>query len=79
MYGIEGYNHVGLTRETGRGGGVSLFISDKLIYTEIPELNIVAEYIECLFVKVSFMGHTLIVGVVYRPPNSHGTLYRVIE
>ena len=33
VYGIDGYNHVGLTRESERGGGVSLFICDKFMYT----------------------------------------------
>ena len=31
-YGRDGYSHVGLTREMGKGGGVSLFICDKMVY-----------------------------------------------
>ena len=29
------------------------------------------DYIECVFAELSYMGHTFIVGVVYRPPNSN--------
>ena len=61
VYGIDGYNHVGLTREYGRGGGVSLFICAKFMYTELPELCIVQDYIECVFVKMCHMSRILIV------------------
>ena len=71
VYGIDGYNHVGLPRESGRGGGVSLFMCDKFMYTGLPEFCIVNDYIKCVFVKICHMSQTLIVGVVYRPPNSN--------
>ena len=70
-YSIDGYSHVRLTRETGKGGGVSLFICDSIMYCELPEFNMVCGYIECVFVKINCMGHNFIVGVVYRPPNSN--------
>ena len=41
------------------------------MYTELPELCIVHDYIECVFVKICHMNQTLIVGVVYRPPTSN--------
>ena len=68
---IVGYNHVGLTRDDRKGGGVSLLISEKLMYTEFQELNIVEDYIECVFVKIMDKGNVIIVGTVYRPPNSN--------
>ena len=61
VYGIDGYNHVSLTRESGRGGGVSLFICDKCMYTEPPELCIVQDHIEYVFVKICHMNQILIV------------------
>ena len=51
--------------------GVSLFICDKFMYTELPELCIVLDYIECALVKICHMSQTLIVGVVYGPPNNN--------
>ena len=41
------------------------------MYCELPEFNMVCEYIECVFVKIICMGHNFTVGVVYRPPNSN--------
>ena len=70
-YGIEGYSHVGLTRESGKGGGVSLFIWDKMVHCEMPELTTMCDCIECVFVEVNYMNYRYIVGVVYRPPNSN--------
>ena len=68
---MNGYNHVGLTRTAGKGGGVSLYIAEKLAYTELPELGIVDNCIEWVFARVHVNGQAYIVGVVYRPPNSN--------
>ena len=29
------------------------------------------EYIECIFIEMNYRAHKMIVGVVYRPPNSN--------
>ena len=29
------------------------------------------DYIECVFIKINYLDYKLIVGVVYRPPNSN--------
>ena len=42
-----------------------------LMYTEFQELNIVEDNIECVFVKMMGKGNVIIVGIVYRPPNSN--------
>ena len=70
-YGIDGYSHAGLFRESGKGGGVSLFVCDKMIYHEMSELTMMIDYIECVFIKINYLDYKLIVGVVYRPPNSN--------
>ena len=75
VYGIEGYNHVGITRENTKGGGVSLFISQEFVYSEMNDLCMITDYIECLFVKLSTKDSSYVVGVVYRPPNSNITLF----
>ena len=78
MFGIAGYNHVGLTRQSGKGGGVSLFISDDIVYSEIQELNMVEDHIACIFIKITIRGHTYFIGLVYRPPNSNITEYTTV-
>ena len=70
-YGIDGYSHVGLVRESGKGGGVSLFVCDKMVYYEMSELTMMCDYIECVFIKINYRDYKFIVGVVYRPPNSN--------
>ena len=61
-YGIDGYSHVGITRESGKGGGVSLFISDNIIYCELSEFNMMCEYIECVFIEMNYKAHKMVVG-----------------
>ena len=70
-YGINGYNHIGLTRSNAMGGGVSLLISDEFVFCELTEYSILTEHIECLFAKITNHGFTCIIGIVYRPPNSN--------
>ena len=36
---MNGYSHVGLTRTAGKGGGVSLYIAEKLAYTDVMYAN----------------------------------------
>ena len=72
-FGITGYNHVGLTRQNGKGGGVSLFISEDIVFSELQELSMVQDHIECIFIKIIIRGHTYFIRLVYRPPNSNIT------
>ena len=50
-YGIDGYSHIGLVRESGKGGGVSLFVCDKMVYYEMSELTMMCDYIECVSLR----------------------------
>ena len=53
----------------GKGGGVSLFISDNIMYCELLEFNMMCEYIECVFIEMNELSRKMIVGVVYIPSN----------
>ena len=68
-YGLNEYNHVGLTRTAGKGGGVPLYIVEKLAYTELSDLGMVHYSTECVFAKPHVNGQAYIVGFAYRPPN----------
>ena len=48
-----------------------MFISEKLVYTELKELNFVEDYLECVFVKILHNGNLIVVGNVYRQPNNN--------
>ena len=67
-----------------RGGGVSLYIAEKLACTELPEFGIVDDCIECIFAKLHVNGQAYSFGGVYRPPNSNAinfntTMHAVLE
>ena len=66
---------MGITRQNTKGGGISLFISQEIVYSEMTDLSMVTDYLECLFVKVNTNGSSYVVTVVYRPPNSNITLF----
>ena len=62
----------------------SRYIADKLAYTDLPELDIVDDCIECVFAKLHVNGQAYLVGVVYRPQNSNimdfnSTMHDVLE
>ena len=42
-----------------------------MVYYEMSELTMMCDYIECVFVKINYRDYKLIVGVVYRQPNSN--------
>ena len=42
-----------------------------MVYYEMSELTMMCVYVECVFVKINYRDYKLIVGVVYRPPNSN--------
>ena len=70
-YSIPGYNHVAQTRCAGRGGGISLFVAEKCVYSEMTDYCMVNDYIESLFVKITNNGVVFVIGLIYRPPNSN--------
>ena len=72
-FGTTGYNHVGLSRQNDKGGCVSLFISDDIVNSELQELNMVQNHIECIYIKIVIRGHTYVIGLVYKPPNCNIT------
>ena len=68
-YGTSGYNHVHRTRSTRKSGGVSLFVSEKYLYSEMAKRCMVNDYFESLFVKITNNGMAFVIGIAYRPLN----------
>ena len=76
MINFDGYNSFHSLRPSGvRGGGVSAFVSNKFTCTILHEFTAVLDFIETLFLKVSFGETSLVVGIVYRPPASDSNLF----
>ena len=69
LYNIPGYNFVVRSRQGKLGGGVGLYISDKLRYTLRDELEAAnTECVESVFIELE--PNNFIIGCIYRPPNS---------
>lgn len=71
---VPGYSHAHRYRTTRKGGGVSIFIRNDLQFSECQDLCIISDSIETVFVEIPKtsigLSKNLIVGVIYRPPNS---------
>ena len=83
IYELPEYRSIHLTRPSRRGRGVSMYIHrsyDLCIYrsydyVERPDINIMTEHIECLFVEIKSQfkkrKKKILVGVVYRTTNTN--------
>ena len=59
------------TRLGRRGGGVAMYIQKNLTCLRQPELSVNFEYIETIFLKISKLNKSILIGTCYRPPNSN--------
>lgn len=71
LYELPDYNHVCLLRNSRRGGGVSIHLTYSLVYKERPDLNVMTDDCEILFVEIRMETKSYFVGVVYRPPSGN--------
>ena len=73
-YSIDGYDLLVNNRSNKTGGGVALYISHSFDFVIREDLNILNDTIESLFVEISIpYFKNIIIGVVYRPPNTSFT------
>ena len=73
-YDIKGYNAEHTVRHKNNGGGVSLFVRSGLEYHLRPDLTVMSDVLESLFIEfdkeVINWNNNMIVGVLYRPPGT---------
>ena len=73
LYNYQGYQSFHKNREDKKGGGISLFIKDKITCIERNDLTTDFESFESLFIELNHLttGHAknVVIGVIYRPPN----------
>ena len=50
---------------------MAFYVSSELSFQTISELNLMAESIESLFIKIEIQNHSVIVGNIYRPPRGN--------
>ena len=52
LYSMNGYNVESAYRSGRRGGGVSLYVREHIVYTCRTDLDIFDEYIESKFIEI---------------------------
>ena len=77
---MKNYTMIEKHRDTKSGGGVGLFISKKLLFTERLDLCCFEGHMECVTVelhrdKIASNNITIIVSVIYRPTNTDTRIF----
>ena len=67
-FNIQGFNFVSKPRENGNGGGVAVYISDRLQFKRRHDLE--KPRIECIWIELVLKGKNLLLCSMYRPPDS---------
>ena len=73
---LPGYNYVYKSRKHKMGGGVGIFINERIRFTEIS-LNVNYESIEYVVINITTKidNKTIMLGSLYRPPNTNDTKF----
>ena len=70
LINLPGYKHYGIHRKGHKGGGVSVLVSNELTSCECNTLSVNENHLESCFVEVKLQDKNLLVGSMYRPPNT---------
>ena len=65
------YNSYMSTRQNRVGGGVTIYVNKQLKSSLIHELTSNTEHIESVFINISCSNKKILIGTIYRPPNSN--------
>ena len=73
---LPGYVFIHKPRKLKKGGGVELLIKQNIRYRTIEKIKFVSTAFESLFVELELLnGDKIVVGSIYRPPNTNASLY----
>ena len=86
IYSIPGFTSVALNRQNRRGGGVMIQVREDLTFRERPDLNLLTEHCECIFIELIDFdsdysappynhSRNIVIGCLYRPPNANFDLF----
>ena len=70
-FNIPGYTYCGSNRKHKKGGGVGFLIKNNLNYMERLDLKLEHDYIENHFIEIKTTGASIVIGAMYRPPNTN--------
>ena len=75
LVNIPGYKHYCAFRSGHKGGGVSILISKELTSQKVDDLCKKENYIESIFIEIKMQSTNVLVGSMYRPPNTDEKLF----
>lgn len=61
------------------GGGVAIYVRNGTTFKERQDLNIHVNDLEAFWVEITVNHRKLLVGGIYRPPNSNNNYWRLLE
>jgi Skp family chaperone for outer membrane proteins len=68
--GFPHYNHEYNFRKSKKGGGVSILLKDSIQYKVLNDVSFSTDIFESLFIEINMRQKNVVVGCIYRPPNS---------
>jgi len=71
IHGFSDYSQIHNCRTNINGGGVSILIHNQWSYNQLNDLSNMDDIYESTFVEIETSGRNIIVGCIYRPPNSN--------
>ena len=73
---LPGYNYIHRTRKHKMGGGVGIFVSNQIRFTEV-KLNLNYECIEHVVINITTLSENkkIMIGSLYQPPNTYDTKF----
>ena len=75
LFKLQGFHFINKNRQAGEGGGIAIYISDDIAWKRREVLE--QDGIECLWIEIDILnGNNLLVGCMYRPPDSSAYLYK---
>ena len=73
---LSGYTYISNPRLKSKGGGVGLYIKDKLVFSLNSDLTIMNEkHFESIFIIIQFKNKLIICGTIYRSPRNDKILF----
>ena len=69
LINIDNYTLVDKHREGKRGGGVCMFVHNKISYKMRDDISVFDNIMESVFIEISISNRSILIGVLYRPPN----------
>lgn len=73
LFEMQGFHFISKNRQVGEGGGVAMYISDDIAWKRRHDLE--RDDTECLWIEIDILNSkNLLVGCMYRPPDSSAYL-----